>query len=812
MKSLFQDLHYSMRQLKGSPGFSTTAILSLALGIAATTAVFSVIYAVLMNPYPYRAPDRMVHMRLVDKSGQEPGFGLTPTQWQNLRNSPVVEDAFMTHVVNLILTGRDLPEDVRGGYMTSNSFQFLGVPMLLGRGLLPSDSVDNRSPQLVVVLSYKFWQRHFNGNLDVVGQSVQLTRKNYTIVGVAPPRFTWDDADVYMPIDFATGHENAYAVNIRLKPGVRRATASAALGPLIHQFAKQNPDNFPQGQFDFSVVSLNDGFIKHLGGTLALLFSAVALLLAIGCGNVSILLLARGMARQHEFAVRAAIGASRGRLLRQLLTESLLISLTGGALGILLAIRLVAIIAKMLPEASFPHEAAIHINIPVLAFSVSVALFTGILFGLWPALALSRPDLRSTMQAGTRKIAGRLGARTANNTLIAVQIALTLLMLAGAGASIQGFLRMMRTPLGYDPKNVMGVDMPIRYDVYNTWSKRSTYVEAMRKKVSEVPGVTMTAISETATPPHSGWMTRIEFKAQKAIDNQTAAIGFVGHTYFKLLHIPLTQGRLWDQTENNNAAHLAVVNQTLARHYFPNGDAIGHSIKIPELVEQPPFVLDGPGTDGSWYQIIGVVGDKRNNGMRDAIVPEVYLPYTLSMDVTTEILVRSEVPPLTLLHTIGNQINTIDPEQPLDRNVRDLDHWITSSPEWRQGRLIAWLFGAFAALGLALAAVGLYSVVSYTVAQRTGEFGIRMALGAQRSHVLSIICKSVAVSLGSGLSAGAILAFLLNRILSQWAEVGVRDPLVLLLVTVLLTLVAILACAIPARRAAYVDPAVALRD
>jgi hypothetical protein len=279
-----------------------------------------------------------------------------------------------------------------------------------------------------------------------------------------------------------------------------------------------------------------------------------------------------------------------------------------------------------------------------------------------------------------------------------------------------------------------------------------------------------------------------------------------------LLRIPLTQGRLWDQTENNNAAHLAVVNQTLARHYFPNGDAIGHSIKIPELVEQPPFVLDGPGTDGSWYQIIGVVGDKRNNGMRDAIVPEVYLPYTLSMDVTTEILVRSEVPPLTLLHTIGNQINTIDPEQPLDRNVRDLDHWITSSPEWRQGRLIAWLFGAFAALGLALAAVGLYSVVSYTVAQRTGEFGIRMALGAQRSHVLSIVCKSVAVSLGSGLSAGAILALLLNRILSHWAEVGVRDPHVLVLVTSLLTLVAILACAIPARRAANVDPVVALRD
>jgi predicted permease len=662
------------------------------------------------------------------------------------------------------------------------------------------------------VLGYKFWQRHFNGHSDIVGKTLQLTRKNYTMVGVAPARFTWGDADVYMPLAFVGDHENAYAAVLRLKPGVSHAAANAALQPLIDQFVKQTPDNFPHGPFQFTVMGLNDDFIARLGGTLALLFGAVALLLVIGCSNVSILLLARGAARRHEFAVRAAIGASRGRIVRQLLTESLLLSLAGAGAGILLALRAVAVIVAMLPKNSFPHEAAISINMPVLAFSVAAALLTGILFGLWPALQLSRPGLRGMMQAGTRKIAGRLGACAANNTLIAAQFALTLLMLAGAGASIQSFLRVMHAPLGYDPHNVMGVDLPIDYEAYNTWAKRSTYFEEMRKRVAEVPGVTMTAISETGTPPANGWSTRIEFQGLRAIDNQKAAIGFVGHTYFKLLRIPLTQGRVWDETENRNAARLAVVNQTLARHYFPNGDAIGHSIKIPDLVQQPPFVLDGPGTDGSRFPIIGVVADKRNNGMRDPILPEVYLPFTLSMDVVTQVLVRSEAPPLTLLHAIGRQIDGINPEQPLSRDVRDLEHWISGQPEWQQERLVALLFAIFAALGLALAAVGLYSVVSYTVAARTGEFGIRVALGAQRRHVLGIVYKSAAVSLGCGVGAGVLLALGLNRILAHWAEGNSGDPSILLGVTLLLCLVAIVACAIPASRAAGVDPAVALRD
>ena len=811
MKSLLRDVAYSLRQLKKSPGFSIAAIVSLALGIAATTAVFSVVYAVVMSPYPYRAPERMVHMRLIEKSGQEDQFGLTPPQWQELRRSPVVEDSFMTDAGSRTLTGEDLPQQVAIAFMTSNGFEFLGVPAEVGRGLLPSDAVDNLHPQPVAVLSYKFWQRHFGGDPAVVGKTIQLTRKSYIVIGVAQQRFTWNDADVYLPLDFATGHENAYGVGVRLKPGVSRTMANGALEPLIHEFARQTPNDFPQGPFQFTVVGLNDDFMKRLGGTLTLLFGAVGMLLAIGCGNVSILLLARGTTREQEIVVRSAIGASRGRIVSQLLIEALVLTLAGAALGILLAIFLLDVIQKLLPENSFPHEAAIHINLPVLMFSVACALLTGILFGLWPALALSRPDLRNAMQAGARRVAGRLGARISNNILIASQIALSLLMLAGSGTALRGFLRMMKTPLGYDPHNVMAIDVPVNYDAYNTWEKRSTYFEEIRRRMAEVPGVTMTAVSETATPPVNGWTARIEFQGLRAADDQKAAIGFIGENYFELLHIPLIEGRIWDKTENRNAAHIAVVNQTLARRYFPHGDAIGHSIKIPELVAQPPFVLDGPGTDGGWLRIVGVVADKRNNGMRDAALPEVYTPFTNSMDVVVQILVRANASPLTLVHAIGAQISASNPEQPISRNVHDLEDLVRRQPEWQQDRLVAWLFGAFAVLGLALAAVGLYSVVSYTVAQRTGEFGIRMALGAQRSHVLAVVCKSAMVSLSSGIAAGLLLSIGLNQALTRWVDGDSRDPMVLAAVTLVLVMVAAVACAAPARRATLVDPMQALR-
>jgi putative ABC transport system permease protein len=495
---------------------------------------------------------------------------------------------------------------------------------------------------------------------------------------------------------------------------------------------------------------------------------------------------------------------------RQLLTEALLLSFTGAGLGVLLAYKAIDAIVALLPPYSFPHEAAIQVNLPVLLFSVGIALFTGVFFGLWPALRLSRPDVGQVMQSGSRRVAGRLGGRATNNTLIAAQIALTLLMLAGAGAAIQGFLRTMHAPLGYDPHDVMSVGIPVHDGTYKTWGERAAYFDQLQKKVATVPGVTMTAISSNATPPANGFPMRVEFLGKTASDEQKVLVNFVSSTYFPVLRIPLAQGRIWDETENRNGAHLAVINQTMARRYFPTGDAVGHSLKMPEIQDRPPFGLSAPDGAG-WRQIVGVVADKLDDGLRKPIKPEVFVPSTTYMGMYTQILVRSEVSPLTLLHSVGAQVNSVDADQQINSQVQDLEHWISSQPEIQQEHLVAWLFGLFAALGLALAAMGLYSVVSYTVAQRTGEFGIRMALGAPRTHVLRIVFESTVLSVGCGMAAGLVLTFSLQRVLAHWAEGSSRDPLVVVAAALVLSLVAVVACSVPARRASRVDPVTALR-
>ncbi len=814
MKTLLQDIRYSLRQLVKMPGFTLTAVLSLALGIGATTAVFSVVYSILMDPYPYASPDRMIHMRLLTPKGDLNGFGTTMAQWQLIRKSPVVEDAFLEDDWNLTVTGSDLPEDVQAIYFSSNSFNFLGVPPALGRTLQPSDAIDGQDPQPVVVLGYKFWQRHFNSDPGVLGKTIQLVRNSYTIVGVAGSRFAWGDGDVYLPKKITQDPTLGYYVGVRLKPGVSHAAANAALQPLITQFAKETPKHFPHDVGKLHVVGLNEDFVKQLGGTLYLLFGAVALLLAIGCGNVSILQLARATARSQEFAIRAAVGASRKRIIYQLLTESLLLSLTGAALGLALAYKLVAVIVENLPAYSFPHEAAIHINVPVLVFCIVVAVGTGILFGLWPALQLSRPEVSQVMQSNTRKTTKGVSGRRVHNALIAGQIALTLLMLAGAGAAIEGFIKLVHTPLGYDPHNLMSVGIPIHDGTYKTWAERAAYFELLQAKAAEVPGLTVVAISSNATPPSNGFNTKFEIVGKPASEDQFLQFNMVSPEYFPALRIPLKQGRIWNLDENHRGAPMMVINQSLARKYFPNGDAVSQSLKMPEVTARPPYLLTAPGAGQGPFLIVGVVGDKLDDGLSNPIKPEAFVPFTAAMGMYTQLLVRSNVPPLTLLHAIRAKVNSVDHDQQTNGNPRDLEHWISEEPDWARGRLVAWLFGGFAALALALAAVGLYSVVSYTVVQRTNEFGIRMALGAPRGHLLRIVFRSTVVSVGSGLVAGLVLSLALSRVMAHWAQesqASSRDPLLLLAASLTLVFVAILACAMPARRAAEVDPMTAIR-
>ncbi len=809
MQSLWQDLRFAFRQMARSPGFALTAILSLALGIGATVSVFSVIYSAVLNAWPYAGFDRVCQIDTLDKAGHEGGPGFTGPQVRQLRQAHAVEDVIAVNRWNLVITGSDVPEDLYAVYFTGNAFQYFGMPALLGRYILPSDAPDGQDPQPVAVLSYKFWRRHFNSDPTIVGKNIQLVHKDYTILGVLPPRFTWMDGDVYLPLKMSQAQDITYNANLKLKPGISVEAAEAEIQPLLQQFDKERPNVYP-AQFRIVLRKMGEYYVKDLRGTLYLLFGAVALLLAIACGNVSILLLARGSARQHELAVRSAVGASRFRIVRQLLTESLLLALVGACLGVVLAYQALGFIVARLPEYSFPHEADFHVNLPVLLFSVGLAVFSGVIFGVFPALESARREINHVIQAGTHKMAGSVRGKRMHTGLIAGQIALTLLLLTAAGAAIQGFSRMMKRPLGYDPHHVMSVGIPIHENTLTTWAQRSAYFTQLRERVATVPGVVAAGISSNATPPSNGWTQPFEILGKNAAEQQEARANFVSPEYFPILHIPLVEGRLWEQSEVSRGAALAVVNQTFVRRYFPGEDILSHSVRMPRLTGQPPYRLNATGSDG-WLQIIGVVGDALDDGLDKPILPALYLPYTVNMFMGTQILVRSQGDPLALLHSVRQVVAALNPDQQIDSDVNNLEGWITRETEWANARLVSILFTAFSGLALALAGVGLYSVVSYSVVQRTGEFGIRMALGARRADVLRIVLSSAGASVFLGLASGAVLSLGLGRVITRWVENGVHDPFAVFGVSLLVIVVAALACLVPAMRALAVDPMTALR-
>jgi putative ABC transport system permease protein len=809
--TFLQDFRYALRQLFKNPGVSLTAIFSLALGIGATVSVFSIIYAVIMNPWPYQGADRIANIALLDKSGDGQGYGLNGPQTRELANAHSLEYVVAINEWSLTVTGSDVPENAEAVYATGNVFQMLGVPAMLGRYFLPSDAPDGQDPQPVAVLNYKFWARHYNGDRSIVGKTIQLVHRTYTVIGVMPPHFGFLGPDVYLPLKLSGAANDQYGTFVKLKPGVKPEVAAAELQTYFKEFAKQTPDHFPKEYKQLTIQNLSYWVLHSIRNTLYLLFAAVGLLLAIGCGNVSILLLARGTARQHEFAVRSAVGASAVRIVRQLLTESLILALTGAGLGVLLAYKSLGLIVARLPEGSFPNEADFHIHLPVLLFSVGLALVTGILFGLVPALQFARPEISQVMQSGTRKVAGSVRGKRLHSVLIAGQIALTLLLLTTAGAAIESFVRMLRVNLGYDPHNVMSVGIPVHENAFNTWTERSNYFTRLRDQIATLPDVVSTGISTNATPPDSGWNQPFELQGKAPLEDQKASVNFVDSRYFSTLGIPLKAGRLWDQTELGRGALMAVVNETFVKHYYPGGEVLGRSIKIPLLKSNSPKQLVVPGGDG-WLQIIGVTGDALDDGLDKPARPAIYLPYTVNMWVWTQILVRTRVDPRTVVHSVKQQIVAVNPDQ--QANLWDdgqLESWIKNQTVYARGRLISVLFATFSALALILAAVGLYSVVSYSVVQRTNEFGIRMALGAQTGHVLKIVFASAAVSVGAGIAAGLGMSFALSRFIAQWVENVSASPWILLGVSLLLLAVAGLACLLPARRASAVDPMTALR-
>ena len=809
MHSFLSDLLFTARELRKRPTFALTAILSLALGIAATSAVFSVIYAVLIDPFPYPGADRIMELSMLDAAGNDRESGFNGPQLEQLRQAKTIESIAAEDFWNLTTTDGDLPEDVQASYISPGDPNHWGTRALMGRWLIPSDAPFGQDAQPVVVISYKFWQRYYMGDPNVVGRTIQLVHKPYQIVGVMPPRFRWRNVDLYLPLRVTRDVNIHLGASMKLRPGVTVAQANSELQPYLEQFAKESPEKYPQ-KFRVNLRSIIELYARPIGPTLYLLLGAVASLLLIGCANVSILLLARGAERQQELAVRAAVGAGRFRMVRQLLTESLAIALAGTSLGVLLAWKSLALIVAWIPNGPFPAEAVIKINIPVLFFCVGLAFATTILFGLSPALQLSRPDIARLMQGSGRRVMGSSHAKRAHRLLVAAQVALTVLLLSTASAAGKGFVRLLKADLGYDPHASMSVPIPIHENTHVSWKDRSEYFEQIRASIAAMPEVISAGISTNATPPENGWDTRFEIFGSASAEKPEASVNFISPEYLDVLHIPLAQGRIWDHTETMRGAPLAVINQTMARQYWPNGDAIGYQLRLPAMKDEPPYSPAAPGGGDGWLQIVGVVSDVRDDGLRNPIKPGIYVPYTLSLRMFTQILVRSHVAPLSILHDIRARLVLLDREQQVMR-VQDLETWISDLPEYSQQRFVARLFAIFSVLALVLAAVGLYSVVSYGVATRTNEFGIRMALGARGSDVFRMVFSSTAINVGAGLLAGILLSIAFNKISTRWVMESSRNPWILAGVTLVLIAAAALACFVPARRASSIDPMEALR-
>jgi predicted permease len=824
LNDLARDVRHGVRTLRKSPGFTAVAVLSLALGIGATTAMFSLIYAVLLHPFPYASADRIVNPVIIDEQhADEPRwFPLSKAVFDDLRMAAPVDSSLGFNNAHMEITGGALPEDISGIYLTENAGSFFGVRPVLGRNIEPYDA--ENGGHSVVVLNYRFWQRHYGGDPHIVGQTLEINHAPYTIVGVMPRSFAFNDTngvgDFYLPASLMRGLFNVpyvvYIPWIKLRPHVTLAAANAALEPIVRQFAQQHPERFPD-HWHLALQPIIVPFQQETSHTLTLLLAGVVLLLVIGCANCSILLLARGRTRERELAIRSAIGASRWRIVRQLLVEAVVISCTGAVLGVAASYWLAKLPLLLSPD-SFPAESVIRINAPILAFSVVLALLCGILFGLVPALRLSRDD-SARMLPGRQIGVVAAPAKHRWSVLIAAQVALTLLLIATAGTAIRSFLELTEMPLGYDPANVMKVGIMLHVQDRGEWNRiqsregRTAYIEQIREKIASVPGVSTVAVGTDATPPYTGDERAFNVLGTREGEQTQARVILVDQRYFTALRIPLLEGRVWNTDENVRGEFIAVVNHAFATRYLSSSNALGRQLRIPGLTSQNRYAATSPQSTAA-REIIGVVGDARNDGLDRPVAPAIYVPYTAVMLPYEQFFVRTQGDPLAYLHSIRGAVASVASDQQISNGAFNgtfsLKEAIEQDEQYSRQRLFSILFGVFSAMALALALVGIFSVVAYSVAQRTTEFGVRLALGAPRAHVLWIAARSALVSAAVGVVVGLAFDSFLGAVLAHWMQ-SVFAASSVFAAAALLALSALLACLLPARHAMGVDPMIALR-
>ena len=805
METLLKDLRYGARGLWKRPGFTVVAVLTLALGIGANTAIFSVVNAVLLRPLQFRDPERLA---IIWEDATFAGFPRnTPApanyvDWKTQTQS--FDDVAASHESTFNLTGNGDPERVAAYSVTANFFPLLGVAPELGRVFLPEE--DRPGANKVVMLSHGLWQGRYGGDPQIINRDIQLDGEKYTVVGVMPARFQFFEHDVKLWVPLALDAEELanrgshyLKVIARLKPGVTLAQAQADVSSVMTRIAKDDPENTFDGKLGAIVMPLREEFAGNVRSSLVVLLVAVGFVLLIACANVAGLLLARAVSRRREMALRIALGASRMRVVRQLLTESLLLAVAGGVLGSMLAYWSFAFLQKLIPE-QMALLTSLKLDMRILLFTLLLSLLTGIVFGLVPALQAARIDLNDALKQSTRVTStGKL-----RSTLIVFEVALSIVLLVGAGLLIQTLFQLFNQYSVLQPEKVLTLRTVLPQSKYKEPSQRDAFYQRVLEHVEHLPGVV--AAGYTTSVPLV-WKGGTSGFVPEGLKQPIPGMAYdanhreVSADYLKAMNVPLRQGRYFDKRDNAKSMPVVIINETMARQYWPGENALGRRLNISDP------------NDGPWMEIVGIVADVRQMGLDEPVKAEMYVPYQQLTDFSfyapRDLAIRTSGDPMSVVSSVRGIIREVDPDQPVSDVATMADVLGVEAAQRRMGMV---LLVAFAGLALLLASLGIYGVLAYFVTQHTNEIGVRMALGANRRNILGLVLrKGMGLTL-LGVVIGLAASFALTRLMSSMLfGVKASDPLTFATVPLLLAAVALVACLIPARRAMQVDPMVALR-
>jgi putative ABC transport system permease protein len=804
---LWQDLRYGARMLRKNYGFTLVAVVTLALGIGATTAIFTVVNAVLLRPLPFKEPDRLI-MFNETKLPQFPEFSVSPANFLDWKQ----QNSFFERVVAIgpapfNLTGTGDPERLRGMRVSEGFCAMLGVQPMIGRDFLPEE--DQQGHNQVVILSHGLWQSRFGGDDSILDQPITLDGQSYTVIGVMPPTFYFIDRtnQFWTPMAFTAqqaqnrgGHSLAVIGQLKAEAGLDQA--SAEMVAIADRLAAQYPE-VNQG-WNVKLTPLLEYTVRSIKPALLALLGAVGFVLLIACVNVANLLLARAAGRQKEIALRTALGAGRWRIVRQLLTESVLLSLAGGVMGLLLAKWGLDALLKLVPQ-ELPRMSDVSLDGRVLAFSAAITLVTGLVFGLIPALQASRVNLNEAIKDGGRGSTEGKRHHFIRNALVVMEVAAALVLLVGAGLMTKSFMRLQEVEIGFNPDKTLAVSLALPRAKYPEENQQVAFFQQLMENVRGLPGVQ--SVGATSLVPLSGddFLLNFKIEGQPPLApeaQQSTHYYSVSADYFKAMGIRLLRGRYFTEQDTRDSLLVAIINETMAKKIFPGEDPIGKRITFNMPSETP-----------SWFEIVGIVGDVKHYSPQRATSMQTYEPYTQQTFAAMALVARTSGDPASLGAAIRGEVLQLDKEQPVS-NINTLDHLVSTSVA--QQRFSTLLFGIFAAVAMMLASIGIYGLLSYLVAQRTHEIGIRLALGAQTSDVLRMVVRQGFLLAGAGIALGIGVALLLAKLTTSFSEllyeVTATDPETFAVIAVALLCVALLACYLPARRATKVDPIIALRS